>query len=170
MAISKEAYKVLESIVGSEYISADPTICEGYRSGPGGYESGLGYERVMTRIPGCVIMPRTTEETQKIVKACNRYKIPYVPYSTGFYGPRSHPHVSNALIIDLKRMDDFEIDEKHLYAIVGSGVIYSQLQEEAMKRGLYIVIGGGGSQGFAISNIFGGGGFPPTLRVCLPSS
>ena len=37
MAISKEAYKVLESIVGSEYISDDPTICEGYRSGPGGY-------------------------------------------------------------------------------------------------------------------------------------
>ena len=41
MAISKEAYKVLESIVGPEYISADPAICEGYRAGPGGYECGL---------------------------------------------------------------------------------------------------------------------------------
>jgi hypothetical protein len=168
MAISKEAYKVLESIVGSEYISNDPAICEGYRSGPGGYESGLGYERVMTRIPGCVIMPRTTEETQKIVKVCNRYKIPYVPYSTGFYGPRSHPHVSDALIIDLKRMDDFEIDEKHLYAIVGSGVIYSQLQAEAMKRGLYIVIGGGGSQVSAIANMLGDGWSPLSYRIGLP--
>jgi hypothetical protein len=168
MAISKEAYKVLESIVGSEYISADPTICEGYRSGPGGYESGLGYERVMTKIPGCVIMPRTTEETQKIVKACNRYKIPFVPYSTGFYGPRSHPHVSDALIIDLKRMNDFEIDEKHLYAIVGSGVIYSQLQAEAMKRGMYIVIGGGGSQVSAIANMLGDGWSPLSYRVGLP--
>jgi FAD/FMN-containing dehydrogenase len=69
MAISKEAYKALESIVGKEYISSDPVICEGYRSGPGGYECGLGYERVMTKIPGGVIMPRTTEEVQKIVKA-----------------------------------------------------------------------------------------------------
>jgi len=42
MAISKEAYKVLESIVGPEYISADPAVCEGYRAGPGGYECGLG--------------------------------------------------------------------------------------------------------------------------------
>ena len=40
MAIVKEAYNALESIVGSEYISDDPAICEGYRSGPGGYEAG----------------------------------------------------------------------------------------------------------------------------------
>jgi hypothetical protein len=168
MAISKEAYKVLESIVGSEYISTDPAICEGYRAGPGGYECGLGYERVMTRIPGCVVMPRTTEEVQKIVKVCNRYKIPFVPYSTGFYGARSHPHVSDALLIDLKRMDDFEIDDKHLYAVVGSGVIYSQLQEEAMRRGLYIVIGGGGAQVSAIANMIGDGWSPLSYRVGLP--
>jgi hypothetical protein len=54
MAISEDAYTVLESIVGPEYISADPAVCEGYRAGPGGYECGLGYERVMTRVPGCV--------------------------------------------------------------------------------------------------------------------
>jgi len=51
MAISKEIYKALEAIVGSQYISDDPVICEGYRSGPGGYENGFGYERVMTRVP-----------------------------------------------------------------------------------------------------------------------
>lgn len=71
MAISKEIYKALEAAVGPEYISDDPVICEGYRSGPGGYENGLGYERVMTKVPGCVIMPRTTEEVQRIVKICS---------------------------------------------------------------------------------------------------
>jgi len=35
MAISKEIYKALEAVVGSEYISDDPVICEAYRSGPG---------------------------------------------------------------------------------------------------------------------------------------
>ena len=54
MAIAKEIYKAFEAVVGPEYISDDPVICEGYRSGPGGYENGLGYERVMTTIPGCV--------------------------------------------------------------------------------------------------------------------
>jgi len=168
MAISKEAYKVLEAIVGEEYISSDPVVCEGYRSGPGGYEAGLGYERVMTKIPGCVIMPLTTEEVQKTVKVCNRYKIPYVPFSTGWYGPRSHCHVEDELLIDLKRMDDFEIDEKHLYAVVGSGVIYSQLQEEAMKRGCYIIVGGGGSQCSAIANMLGDGWSPLSYRIGLP--
>ncbi|MFC2022566.1 FAD-binding oxidoreductase, partial [Chloroflexota bacterium] len=168
MALSKESYKVLESVVGADYISDDPAICEGYRSGPGGYESGLGYERVMTKIPGCVIMPRSTKEVQKIVKICNRYKIPYVPYSTGFYGPRSHPHVSNALIIDMKRMTDFEIDEKHLYVTVGPGIIYSQLQQEAMDRGCYIVIGGGGAQVSAIANMIGDGWSPLSHRIGLP--
>jgi glycolate oxidase len=118
--ITIEIYEVLTEIVGQEYISIDPAICEGYRSGPGGYESGLGYERVMTCIPGCIILPRTTEEVQKIVRVCNRFKVPYVPYSTGFYGPRSHPHVEGALLIDMKRMNDFEIDERHLYAVVAN--------------------------------------------------
>jgi len=168
MAISKDVYRVLESIVGPEFISDDPVVCEGYRAGPGGYECGLGYERVMTKIPGCVILPRTTEEVQKIVKVCTRFKIPYVPYSTGFYGPRSHPHVADELLIDLKRMNDFEIDEKHLYAVVGPGVIYSPLQEEAMKRGAYVVIGGGGAQASVIANLIGDGWSPLSHRIGLP--
>ena len=43
MAISKEIYSVMEAVVGSENTSDDPVICEGYRSGPGGYENGLGH-------------------------------------------------------------------------------------------------------------------------------
>ena len=168
MGIFREAYKVLESMVGSDHLSDDPAICEGYRSGPGGYECGLGYERMMTKVPGCVIMPRTTEEVQKIVKVCNRYKIPYLPYGTGFLGPRSHPHVADALLIDLKRMTDFEIDEKHLYAFVGPGIIYSQLQEEAMKRGMYVVVGGGGAQVSVVANMIGDGWSPLSYRIGLP--
>jgi hypothetical protein len=168
MAISREAYKALKTIVGADYISDDPVVCEGYRAGPGGYECGLGYERVMTKLPACVVMPRTTEEVQKIVKACNRYKVPYVPYSTGWYGARSHCHVADELLIDMKRMTDFEIDEKHLCAFVGTGVIYSQLQEEAMKRGMYIIVGGGGSQVSAIANMIGDGWSPLSYRIGLP--
>src|SRR4030066_237055 len=168
MGIHKEAYNSLESTVGSRYIADDPSICEGYRSGPGGYESGLGYERVMTKIPGAVILPRTTEEVQKIVKVCNRYKVPYVPYSTGFYGPRSHCHVDDELLVDLKRLNDFEIDEKHFYAVVGSGVIYSPLQEEAMERGAYVVIGGGGAQASVVANLIGDGWSPLSHRIGPP--
>ncbi len=168
MTIAKEVYKELESIVGAGYISANPVICEGYRAGPGGYECGSGYERVMAKVPGCVIMPRTTEEVQSIVRACNHHNLPYVPYSTGFYGPRSHPHVADALLIDLKRMNDFEIDDKHLYAVVGPGVIYSQLQEESLRRGCYVVVGGGGAQASVVANLIGDGWSPLSYRIGLP--
>ncbi|MGD9161091.1 MAG: FAD-binding oxidoreductase, partial [Desulfobacteraceae bacterium] len=168
MAISNEIYTVLESIVGDAYISNDPVICEGYRSGPGGYENSMGYERVMTYVPGCIIMPKTTEEVQKIVKVCYRNDVPYVPYSTGFYGPKSHPHVEDALLIDLKRMDDFILDEKHFYVEVGPGVVYSPIQEECFKHGAYVVIGGGGAQASAIANLIGDGWSPLSHRIGLP--
>jgi hypothetical protein len=168
MSISKKAYNALESIVGSKYITDDPAVCEGYRSGPGGYECGIGYERVMTKIPSVVVLPRNTEEVQRIVKICNRYRVPYVPYSTGFYGPRSHCHVENELLVDLKRLNDFEIDEKHMYAVVGSGVVYSPLQEEAMKRGMYVIVGGGGAQASVIANLIGDGWSPLSHRIGLP--
>src|SRR5512139_3503176 len=168
MAISKEAYNALESVVGARYISDDPAVCEGYRSGPGGYEAGTGYEKVMTVIPAVVILPRNTEEVQRIVKICNRYRVPYVPYSTGFYGPKSHCHVENELLIDLKRLNDFEIDEKHLYAVVGTGVIYSPFQQEAFDHGGYGIIGGGGAQASVIANLIGDGWSPLSHRVGLP--
>ncbi|NQT17756.1 MAG: FAD-binding oxidoreductase [Planctomycetes bacterium] len=168
MAISKEAYSVLESIVGPEFISDDPVVLEGYRAGPGGYECGLGYERVMSKLPGCVIMPRTTEEVQRIVKLCSRLKIPYVPFATGFWGPRSHPHTSDSLLIHMQRMDHFELDDKHLYAVVGPGIIYSPLQEEVMKRGAYVLVGGGGSQVSVVANMIGDGWSPLSHRVGLP--
>src|SRR4030042_800354 len=122
----------------------------------------------MTVIPGCVIMPKTTEEVQKIVKVCCRFEIPYLPYSTGFYGPRSHPHVEGALLVDLKRMDEIEIDDKHWFAVVGPGAIYSPLQEECLKRGGYGVIGGGGAQASVIANLLGDGWSPLSHRIGLP--
>lgn len=63
MAISRQAYKALESVTGSKYISEDPVIMQGYKSGPGGYEAGLGYERVMTVLPAAVILPKDTAPT-----------------------------------------------------------------------------------------------------------
>lgn len=168
MSIDIRAYRAIEAVVGSANITDDPADCEGYRSGPGGYESGTGYERVMTKIAGAIVMPRTTEDVQKIVKICARYKLPFVPYSTGFYGPRSHPHLENELIIDMKRMRDFSIDPKHFSITVQPGVIYSQIQQICFENGAYVVIGGGGAQTSAVANLLNDGWSPLSFRVGLP--
>lgn len=168
MSINRHAYRAIEAVVGKNYITDDPADCEGYRSGPGGYESGTGYERIMTRLPGAIVMPRTTEDVQKIVKICGRYGLPFVPYSTGFYGPRSHPHMDDELIIDMKRMRDFEIDGKHFFITVQPGVIYSQIQQECFEKGAYVVVGGGGAQTSAVANLLNDGWSPLSFRIGLP--
>jgi FAD/FMN-containing dehydrogenase len=168
MSIQQQAFDAIQAIVGQKYISDHPVICKGYRSGPGGYESGLGYERVMTKIPGAVVMPENVEQVQKIVRICNRFHVPYVPYSTGFYGPRSHCHVNYELLIDLKRMRAFEIDEKHFFITVEPGVVYSQIQQECFDKGAYVVVGGGGAQTSAVANMINDGWSPLSFRIGLP--
>lgn len=168
MAIDKKAYKALLYVVGEKYITDDPVICEAYRAGPAGYECAAGYEKLMTKVPGAVILPSKTEEVQEIVRICNRYRVPFVPYSTGFYGVKSHCHVENELLIDLKRMRHFEIDERHLFVVCGPGIIYSQIQQEALNRGALAIVGGGGSQVSAVANLINDGWSPLCYRVGLP--
>ncbi|MDD7408870.1 MAG: FAD-binding oxidoreductase [Anaerovoracaceae bacterium] len=168
MSINRYAYEAIKAVVGEKNITDDPVDCMGYRSGPGGYESGTGYERVMTRLPGAVCMPRTTKDIQEIVKICGRYDLAFVPYSTGFYGPRSHPHLDDELIIDMKRMRDFEIDAEHFFITVQPGVIYSQIQQECFEHGAYVVVGGGGAQTSAVANLLNDGWSPLSFRIGLP--
>jgi hypothetical protein len=169
MAIPKEAYQALEGVVGPEYISEDPVDLEAYRPGPGGYEADDGYGKVVLHTPACVILPKTTGEVQKIVKVCNRFKIPFIPTSTRWGEMISAPHRPGLVYLDLKRMEKLEIDERNMYAIVEPAVIFSQLQEQAMRRGLYTTVPGGGAQVSVVGNHISFGFSPLNYRNCIPS-
>ena len=161
--IPQEAYREFQSVVGSENATIDPVHCQAY--------TGRGYAREQwwftgfsTR-PACVLLPQTTEEVAKIVRICNRYKIPYLPAST-LWGIGACPRFRDDFVtIDLKRMDKLEIDEKNMYAVLGPAVIYGQLIEEAMQRDLYTVVPGGGSQAGVIANHLVYGMSPLGYRV-----
>src|SRR4030042_1907104 len=47
-------------------------------------------------------------------------------------------------------------------------MVSSPIQEECMKHGAYVVIGGGGAQASAIANLLGDGWSPLSHRICLP--
>jgi FAD/FMN-containing dehydrogenase len=149
MVVSKQIYGTLESIVGKNHISGDPVVCQAY------YGRGYGKEIVdypgRAHRPACVVQPKNTEEVQKIVKLCYRYKIPYVPASTVLHQWAS-PRVKNSVLIDMKRMNELLIDEKNMYAVAQPAVIFAQLQAEAMKRGLYTMVPGGGAQVSVVAN------------------
>jgi glycolate oxidase len=126
MAISKEAYREIEDVVGTENISDDPVIKYAYRS------------PYLT-----VVLPGNTAEVAAVVKLCNKHKIPFKAQSTGwsFYPPNY-----DFIFIDLRRMNRLiEINEKNMYAVVEPYVISAQLMAELFKRGMICNVKGSGS-------------------------
>jgi len=147
MGLSTIAYKSLQSIVGEEYVSDDPAICQAYSRG--GW--GKGIYDMGNRSAACVVLPKDTEEVQAIVRLANRYQFPFIPMGS-FYIGYCAPTRPDTVMIDPKRMEKLEIDEKNMYALVESNVNYGQLQVEAMKRGLCTTIPFGGSQCSVLAN------------------
>jgi glycolate oxidase len=139
MAIKQEIYRVLEDVVGPEYISADPAILDSYA-----WRMNTPVVRFVPRFEA-VTLPKTTEEVQAIVRICNKYRIQFKASSSGwgFFGDPGGPGV---IKLDLRRMNRIlEINEKNMYAVVEPFVIFAQLQAELMKRGLNCNITGAGS-------------------------
>jgi hypothetical protein len=127
MAIPKEAYQALQSIVGPDWVSDDPAIVEADHIGGGAHGGGD------IRRPACSIHPETAKEVKGIIKVCNRYKLPFSATTTN---PPPGMERENVVFIDLKRMRKMEIDEDNLYATVEPGVSFAALQGELFKRGL----------------------------------
>ena len=130
MSIPREAYQTLQSIVGEEWVSDDPAICAADRY------CSLSDPTDEMRRPACSIEPASTEEIQAIVRVANRYKLPFVVTST-FYGADTYARKDNTILIDLKRMDNLEIDEKNQRAVVEPGVYNLTLQNALAPLGYF---------------------------------
>lgn len=147
MALSSEAYREFEAIVGVENVSSDPALLDTYAFQWLAELVRPEQSHFMPR-PVAVIMPESTEQVQAIVRLCNKHKIKAKPISTGWYHWAAPiKEEDDTLQIDLRRMNRIlHIDEKNMYAVVEPYVICAQLQAEAMQLGLNInIIGAGAS-------------------------
>ncbi len=149
--ISGEAYRALECIVGPRYITASPAECQAYTA-RGCYMEIYWWQGISHR-PACVILPETTEHIASIIKVCNHYNIPYFCGSAFGWLPISAGNLrDDFLCIDLKRMNNLEIDEKNMYTLLEPGVTYAHLQAEAMKKDLHTMVPGGGGGASVLAN------------------
>jgi glycolate oxidase len=165
MKLSTEAYRALEDIVGTDNISEDPAILDSYAYQMGNEVTVTPGSRFMAR-PVAVMMPGSTEEVQSIIKTCNRYRLKYKAYSTG-WGFWGGCQTEGIIKLDLRRMGRIlEIDEENLFAVVEPYVVAAQLQAEAMKRGLNCHMTGAGASHscLAAATSFQGNG-PDTLSM-----
>lgn len=155
--IDMEAFRDLEAIVGSEYVTQDPLVCHSYaiqpfhRTEPG----------VWINVPAAVIMPNSTEEVAAIIKVCNKYGIKFKAHSTGF-GAHSGPGDDGVIQIDLRRMNHLvEFDEKNMYAVVEPYTTYSEIQSRGWPVGLNLLLNTAGPHTSILASITshqGGGG------------
>lgn len=136
MALTKAAYRVLEDIVGSENISEEPAVLDGYAFifmvQP---YTGRPDEYFLPR-PEAVLLPGSTEEIQAIQRACNRFRIKSHAFGTGWF-PAAFAGGPGVVSLDLRRMNRImEIDEKNMIAVVEPYITFGQLHAEAIKKGL----------------------------------
>ncbi|MFC1869741.1 FAD-binding oxidoreductase [Chloroflexota bacterium] len=163
--LPQEVYREFQAIVGPEHVTTDSVICQAYNA-RGYAREQISFLGLCTR-PACVILPKNTDEVARIVRVCNRNQVPYVPASTMWVIQACPRFRDDFVLIDLKRMDKMEIDEKNMIAVVEPAVIYGQLLEEAMRKDMYTLVPGGGSQAAVIANHLHYGICPLCYRIPL---
>ena len=118
----------LQQIVGKTNIITDIDILNLYSC------DGL---RLQSAQPGCVVIPKCTEDVSAIVKSCTTHNIPFVARGSGT-GLSGGATSKGGVIIQLSRLNQIlEIDISNRLAIIQPGVINAHLSLETMADGLH---------------------------------
>jgi len=85
--------------------------------------------------PDYVVLPRTTEEVQEIVKLANREKVAIVPKGAGLALTGLVIPQKGGIVLDMKRMDRIlEVNEKARYVVVEGGTTQGALKSYLQKH------------------------------------
>lgn len=150
MPLGDDKHKLICSelcdVLGSGYVSDDPAIMQAYSRDF--YATGSLYRRS----PEFTVLPGSSEDVQQIVRVANRCRFPLSVIGSGLIFPLTVARKPYWCLVDLKRMDRIEIDEKNMYATIGPYVTHAQLSAEAMKVGLINGTPEAGSQSSSLAN------------------
>lgn len=127
-----DIFNQLKEIVGAENTSCDLEDILPYTR-----DSYTPMMAQPVETPDFIVMPRNTEQVQKIIKLANQYLIPVYPRSFGVNIAASALPYKGGMVIDLKRMDRIiEINEETMTATIEPGVSWGRLRIEANKKKL----------------------------------
>jgi len=142
----KLIYNEMVNILGPDYVSDDPAVTQAYS------RDCYAVSILRQRSPEFVVMPGSTEDVLQILNLANRYHFPYSVIGTGFLFVLIGAVKPYWCLIDTKRLNRLEIDEKNMYAIIEPYVTHAQLHAESMKRGLFMGTPEAGSQASNLAN------------------
>lgn len=92
-------------------------------------------------LPHCVVFARSREDVVRTIMIANEMKVPVVPRSSplSVYG-EGIPREGGAIVLDLSRMVNLEVNEDDWIAVIEPGVTYERLLSEAKERGLRCMV------------------------------
>jgi len=117
----------LREIVGDQFASDEEHVL---------YPYSFDLTWATPRMPDYVVMPKTVEDVQRIVRLANLERIPIVPYCSGTnIGGLTIPE-QGGIIVDLKRMNRIiEINTDVGYAVFEPGVSHAKLSAALKEKG-----------------------------------
>lgn len=158
-----EAFKEMEEVVGSRWITRDKVARQAYCGRGSGHEI---YWYLNVSYPPCIIvLPASTGEVADIVRICNKYNLPFVPTSSGWMIQGFPRYRSDMVSIDLQRMWEWKIDKKNMVITVGPGVRYGHHCQACIEHDLWFINTGGGSASSVIANTLSFGVSPLNYRM-----
>ncbi len=119
----------LESLVGAEHVISDPEQVRVYDC------DGLTGWRAT---PAAVVLPRSTDEVQAVVRACARDHVPFVARGAGTGLSGGALPVAEGIVIALTRMNDvLEVDLDSQRVVVQPGVTNLEVTAAVEADGLF---------------------------------
>ena len=115
----------LREITGDRWTSNDPAITMAYFSDPSPV--------TVARLPRAVVLPKSAEEVQGLVRAARKHKVPVMVRGNG--SSVMGFVMTDGLLIDTQRMKNMSFDTDNWCVTVGAGVSAFELQKEAVARG-----------------------------------
>ena len=123
--------KELENLLGNK-CSFSESVRTNYSRGEDIYDPVL---------PQCVVFPETNDEISKIIKICDKYKTPIVPFGTATSLEGNVLGNSDGISLSLEKMDNIlEINESDFDCRVQAFVTREKLNESLKDKGVFFPI------------------------------
>jgi len=124
--MKEDSLSRLAEIVGQDYVSNRPEDLYLYSRDPGAQKP---------RQADYVVMPRTVDEVQQIVRLANQEKVPLTPMGAGLTLSALTVPIKGGIVLDMKRMDSIiEVNEASRYALIEAGVTQAALRAYLEKH------------------------------------
>ncbi len=127
--------KDLSDILGKKNVSTDKVHLLSYGKDYWLIGTRFTLEGTQPSIADIIVWPKNTEEISEVVKYANKENIPIIPYGEGSGVVGGAIPIKGGIILDMKHINDIEIDEVNNTATIGTGLNGANIERYLDEHG-----------------------------------